>query len=498
MQSPFPRLTAAEAAALISHGQTVAFGGFVVAGNPVAIGAALAARAAAEHAAGREFQIGNIGVATGASMDEALAGAIAFRTPYQSAPRLRARINAGQCRFVDTHLSHLTQALRYGHFPPPDWAVVQAADLTPDGRVLLTSGVGGCPTFANCAQRVLIELNRAHPAALHGFHDIYEPADPPHRREIPIYQPSDRIGTPLMQVDPARIAGVVECEVPDDGAGFDPPTEATTRIGSHVAEFLAAEMAAGRLPASFLPVQSGVGDIANAVLGALGSHPDIPVFEMYTEILQEAVIRLMRAGRVRFASCCGLALTPALQRELYADLESFRGRVLLRPQEITNHPEVVRRLGVISMNTALEADIFGNVNSTHVLGRNMMNGIGGSGDFTRNAYLSIFSCPSTAKGGKISTIVPMVTHVDHSEHSVQILATEWGVADLRGRSPRERAQAIVERCAHPQYRDELYAYLKLAESGHTAHTLRAAFSFHERFEDTGDMRPKTPAATAAV
>ena len=87
------------------------------------------------------------------------------------------------------------------------------------------------------------------------------------------------------------------------------------------------------------------------------------------------------------------------------------------------------------MNTALEADIYGNVNSTHVLGRQMMNGIGGSGDFTRNAYISIFSCPSTAKTGRISTIVPMVTHVDHSEHSVQILATEWGVADLRRLAP---------------------------------------------------------------
>jgi acyl-CoA hydrolase len=179
----------------------------------------------------------------------------------------------------------------------------------------------------------------------------------------------------------------VECQVPDDGAGYDPPSDLTTRIGANVADFLAAELTAGRLPASFLPVQSGVGDVANAVLGALGRHPDIPVFEMYTEILQEAVIRLMQAGRVRFASCCGLALTPALQRELYADLESYRGRVLLRPQEITNHPEVVRRLGLISMNTALEADIFGNVHSTHLLGRDMMNGIGGSGDFTRNAWL---------------------------------------------------------------------------------------------------------------
>lgn len=101
------------------------------------------------------------------------------------------------------------------------------------------------------------------------------------------------------------------------------------------------------------------------------------------------------------------------------------------------------------MNTALEADIFGNVNSTHVTGTKMMNGIGGSGDFTRNAYLSIFTCPSTAKGGKISAIVPMVSHLDHSEHSVQVLITEQGVADLRGKSPIQRAHAINRKLRSP-------------------------------------------------
>jgi succinate CoA transferase len=489
MTLPFPRLAAEEAAALVVNGQTVAFGGFTIAGNPLAIGAALARRAAAEHPAGREFRIGNIGVATAASVDGELAAALSFRTPYQSAPALRARINAGECRFVDMHLSHLTQALRYGFLGPVHWAIVQAAGITPEGDVLLTSAVGGAPTYCHVAGRILIELNRSHPAAVRGFHDIYEPADPPHRREIPLYAPSGRIGSPLMRVDPSKIAGVVESDLPDEGVAFDPPGALTGQIGRNVADFLAAEMAAGRVPASFLPIQSGVGDIANAVLAALGSHPGIPPFEMYTEIIQDAVVRLMQAGQVRFASCSGLTLSRESLRHVYDNLEAYRSRIVLRPQEITNHPEVVRRLGVISMNTALEADIFGNVNSTHVLGRHMMNGIGGSGDFTRNAYLSVFSFPSTAKSGRISTIVPMVTHVDHSEHSVQVLATEWGVADLRGLCPRERARTIIERCAHPEYRDELRAYLKLADSGHTAHTLREAFRFHERFEETGDMRP---------
>jgi succinate CoA transferase len=485
--SPFHRLSAAEAASLIKHGQTVAFGGFTTAGNPRTIMTAIAERCASESAEGRPFGIGNIGVATG-SIDGVMAPATNLRTPYQSNAQMRSRINRGDCRFFDMHLSHLTQAMRYGFLGPLDWAVVQAADVTPDGKILLTSSIGGVPTFCGLAGRILVELNRAHSPALLGIHDIYEPADPPIRREIPIYRASDRIGTPLLQVDPAKIAGVVECELPDEGAGFDDATPETEKIGRNVAEFLAGEIAAGRVPASFLPIQSGVGNIANAVLGALGAHPGVPPFEMYTEIIQDAVVKLMDAGRCRFASCTGLTLSTAAQQHVYGNLDTFRSRLVLRPQEITNHPEVVRRLGLISMNTALEADIFGNVNSTHVLGRQMMNGIGGSADFTRNAYLSIFSCPSVAKGGRISAIVPMVTHVDHSEHSVQVIATEWGVADLRGLCPTERARLVIERCAHPDYRDQLSKYVALAKSGHTAQTLRAAFSFHERYEEKGDMR----------
>ncbi len=148
----------------------------------------------------------------------------------------------------------------------------------------------------------------------------------------------------------------------------------------------------------------------------------------------------------------------------------------------------MRRLGIVSINTAIEVDIFGNVNSTHVMGRQMMNGIGGSGDFTRNAYLSVFTCPSTAKGGKISTIVPLVSHMDHSEHSVQIVATEHGVADLRGRAPLERAELIINNCAHPEFREQLRAYLSMVVGGHTPQTLGSAFKMHEQFIRSGDMR----------
>lgn len=500
MISSLPVLTAAEAAAMIQHGQTVGFSGFTPAGAPKAIPLAIAERAESEHSADREFQIGVLaGASTGASLDGALAkaDAISFRTPYQSDPNLRARINSGETRFFDMHLSMVPQVVRYGFLGPVHWAVVEASDVTNGGGIVLTSSVGAAPTFCQKAERILVELNRRHPPTLLGMHDIYQPADPPRRREVPIYFPSDRIGSPVIKVHPAKIVGVVETDLEDETGSFEPPTPVTEKIGRHVAEFLAAEMATGRVPKSFLPIQSGVGDIANAVLSALGDHPDIPAFEMYTEVVQDAVIQLMKRERIRFASTCSLTVSQQALKEVYDNLEWFRPRMLMRPQEITNHPEVIRRLGIISMNTAIEVDIFGNVNSTHIMGRQMMNGIGGSGDFTRNAYLSVFSCPSTAKGGRISTIVPLVSHMDHSEHSVQIVATEWGVADLRGRSPLERARLIIENCAHPDFRDVLNRYLEMVKGGHTPQTLSAAFMLHEKFLETGDMRGVTwPVAVA--
>jgi acetyl-CoA hydrolase len=484
-------ITAEEAAALIKDGDTVGFSGFTPAGSPKAVPAALAKRAEAEHAAGRKLQIRVLsGASTGASLDGALAkaGAVSFRAPYQSDGTLRKQINDGKVEFVDMHLSVLPQQVRYGFFGKLDWAVLEACDITRGGGIVLTSGVGAAPTYARLADKIIIELNEWHSPDLLGMHDIFQPDDPPTRQEIPIYSASDRVGSPILVVDKRKIVGVVRTSQPDETHAFSEPTPETRQIGQNVAEFLVAEMRAGRIPKSFLPLQSGVGDIANSVLGAIGAHPEIPAFQMYTEVLQDSVIGLIDSGRCSFASTCSLTLSPEALHKAEANLDAYRGHIVLRPQEISNHPEIVRRLGIISMNTAIEIDLGGNVNSTHVLGKQMMNGIGGSGDFTRNAYLSIFSCPSTAKGGKISTIVPLVAHMDHSEHSVCVVATEQGVADLRGKGPRERAELIIEKCAHPEYRPLLREYLRLSEQGRTPFDLAHAFSMHQAFTASGDMR----------
>ncbi len=484
-------ISAEEAASHINHGDNIGFSGFTAAGSPKAVSEALAKRAIAAHEKGEPFQVGVFtGASTSDHLDGALAraGAMKFRTPYQSNKDSRAALNRHEVHYYDYHLSQLAQDIRYGFLGDVDVAVIEACDVTDEGEITLTSGVGNTPTYARLAKKIIIELNSYHPKALKGLHDIYEPADPPCRREIPIYTPSDRIGTATVKVDPEKIVGIVETNCSDGVAPFTPLDETTMKIGKNVADFLAKEMKEGRIPSTFLPIQSGVGNIANAVLGCLGENKDIPPFEMYTEVIQDSVVGLMKEGRCKFASGCSLTLSDGAMKELYDDIEFFKDKVVLRPQELSNNPEMVRRMGLITINTAIEADIFGNINSTHIMGKKMMNGIGGSGDFTRNAYISIYTTPSTAKNGCISAFVPMVSHADHSEHSVKIIISEYGVADLRGKSPIQRAEEIIENVVHPDYRPLLREYLSKTKDAHTPICLESALSFHQAFEAEGDMR----------
>ncbi len=486
----FADLSPEEAASFIHHDMTVAFSGFTPAGTPKFVSQAVAAKAKIEHEAGRPFKIG---VITGASSSDKLDGelaraeAIKFRTPYQSNPDFRKAANSGRAEFFDMHLSVVAQQMRAGFFGTIDVAIIEAAEVTDEGEVVLTSGVGNSPTIARLADKVIIELNDVYPAGLRGFHDLYEPKDPPYREPIPLTSPKDRIGVPTLKIDPKKIVGVVRTSGTAGVKQFDAVSELTSKVGQNVCDFLSAELKAGRIPKEFLPIQSGVGNIANAVMSALGKATDIPPFMMYTEVIQDAVIDLIDSGKITFASGCSLTVTKSTIERIFADLDKYRKHIVLRPQELSNNPEIVRRLGLITLNTPIEADIFGNINSSNIMGSTIMNGIGGSGDFTRNGFLSIYACPSTAKDGKISTIVPMVSHVDHTEHSVSAIVTEWGVADLRGKSPRQRARTIIENCAHPDFRPQLLAYLEMGGNAHTPVTLSKAFRMHEQFKATGSM-----------
>lgn len=478
---------------MIKNGENLGLSGFTPAGTAKAVTRELAKIAKAEHEAGREFKVGILtGASTGQSTDGVLAEerAIKYRAPYTTNPEFRKRVNLGEIAYNDIHLSQMAQELRYGFMGEIDWAILEVCDIEEGEttcKAYLTAAGGIAPTVARMAKKVILELNSFHSPEAKHLHDVYEPLDPPLRQPIPIVKVSDRIGTPYVEIDAKKIVGVVECNLPDEARAFKDSDPITDQIGHNVAQFLVNDMKRGIIPSTFLPLQSGVGSTANAILGALGHEKSVPDFNVYTEVMQDSVVNMMLEGRVKDASSCSLTVSNECLMQVYDNIDYFKKHVTLRPSEISNSPEVIRRLGVIAINTAIEVDIYGNANSTHISGTKMMNGIGGSGDFERNAYISIFTCPSTAKNGMISSIVPFVSHQDHSEHDVNIIVTEQGVADLRGKSPIERAHLIIENCAHPDYRPLLREYLKFAKMGQTRHCLTAAFAMHDALARKGDM-----------
>jgi succinyl-CoA:acetate CoA-transferase len=469
--------------------------GFTGAGYPKAVPIALAARMEAAHARGEPFRVRVwTGASTGPELDGVLARAngVEFRLPYNSDPAARERINAGQMEYLDMHLSQVAPMAWEGFLGPLDVAVVEVTAIREDGALVPSSSIGNNKTWLDRASRVILEVNRWQNAALEGMHDVYyRTALPPNRVPIPLVRPADRIGETGFRCDPEKIVAIVETDAPDRNAPFDAPDAAAGAIAGHLLDFLQNEVKQGRVPPALLPLQSGVGNTANAVLAGMLEAPFEPM-TAYTEVLQDGMLALLEAGKLTVASATAFSLSPQAAEDLNRRMDEFRDRIILRPQEISNHPEVIRRLGCIAMNGLIEADIYGNVNSTHLMGSRIQNGIGGSGDFARNAFISVFMARSVAKGGSISTIVPACSHVDHITQDVQVLVTEQGLADLRGLSPKQRARTIITDCAHPDYRPMLADYFERALKGayglQTPHLLDEALSWHSRFIRTGSMR----------
>ncbi len=482
-------VTAQEAAALISDGDVVGMSGFTRAGDAKVVPMALVERAKNE-----KFKIDvYTGASLGPEVDQHLAesGVIRKRGPFQADRAMRTLINKGEILFADMHLSHSAEQYRQGIFGTVNYAILEASAITPDGYLIPTTSVGNSPIIAEVAENIIIELNVSHPESLIGIHDVYVPEEQGKRQPIPLTNAADRIGEKGIKIDPSKVKAIVISHEPDAPSLIVPPDEETQIMANYLLDFFRSEIKAGRLTNRLAPIQSGVGSVANAVLDGFADS-EFEHLQVYSEVLQDAVFNLFDAGKVDFASATSITLSAELGKRVYGDLEKYADKILLRPQEISNHPEVIRRLGLISINTALEADIYGNVNSTHVSGSKMMNGIGGSGDFARNARLGIFVTKSYAKGGAISSIVPMVSHVDHTEHDVDVIVTEQGVADLRGLAPRERVPLIINNCAHPDYREQLWDYYNAAVEAkgnvQTPHILSRAYEMYELLEKTGSMK----------
>ncbi|WP_374058335.1 acetyl-CoA hydrolase/transferase family protein [Bacillus aquiflavi] len=479
-------VSAEEAASWIKDGMTLGLSGFTRAGDAKAVPMALVEKSKHDPLKVNVYT----GASLGADIDKIMSEAniINKRMPFQADAAMRSKINKGDMYFVDQHLSHCAEWIRTNVWEPIDFAIVEALSISEDGMIIPTTSVGNSSIFVENAKAVIIELNTTQPLALEGLHDIYEAGPQGNRNPIPITKVSDRIGTIGIPVDPDKIKGIVISNIPDSPSTIVPPDEETQTMANHLMDFLRLEIKAGRLGNNLPPLQSGVGSVANAVMHGL-LESEFTDLEVYSEVLQDAMFDLIDAGKIKFASGCSMTLSEEKLNQVYPNLEKYRDKLVLRPQEISNHPEVIRRLGLISINTALEVDIYGNVNSTHVLGTKMMNGIGGSGDFARNSRIAIFVTKSVAKHGAISSIVPFVSHVDHTEHDVDVIVTEQGYADLRGLAPKERVLKIIENCAHPMYKEQLREYYEeaLKKGGQTPHVLEKAFSWHTNFAEKGTM-----------
>ena len=485
---------AEEAAALFQDGDTLAVSGFTPSGCPKAIPLAIAERI---RKSGETLRLTLLtGASTGPELDETLGplGIIARRYPYITSAGMRKAVNGKiqgvDAAYADRHLGFMARDTRNGVFGKVDYAVIEAVSITEEGYIIPTTALGCSQAFIDCAEKVIVEVNVTMPEALEGFHDIVQRSGEEAKKPLMLERVDQRIGKPYLVCPEERIAAVVLSRQPEHPRSFADPDENSQAIAANIIRLLQQDIEAGRLDPNGIVMQSGVGGVANAVLkGLLAS--DLKHLSFYSEVMHDGIIDLIDAGKADFCSATSMSLSPEGMKRLLANLERYRDKLVLRDSEVSNSGDAINRLGVIAVNTAIEADIYGNVNSSHMNGTSMYNGIGGSGDYARSARLTIFVTNSTAKNGDISCIVPMVTHVDHTEHDVDVIVTEQGCADLRGLAPKERASLIIENCAHPVYRPQLRKYYEdaLAACGgvQTPHLLGRCFDFHLRLQQTGSM-----------
>ncbi len=481
-------MSAEEAATLIKDGMTLGVSGFTPSDDPKVVPLALAERAKQ----GDPFKINIFSGAAVGIIDSELAksGAVRKRLPFCHNDNIRELINTGKVEYIDMHLSNSVQYVNYGFLPKIDIALVEVLAVTEDGDLIPSIAVGNTACFVQSAENVIVEIAMKKPLQMEGMHDVVLLNNPPNRKPIEIRGADDRIGNTVITCGWEKIKAIVLSEMPDRPHKMTPIDDISKKIAKHIVTFIEGEVKAGRLNMPLPPIQSGLGNVANAVLKEL-KDSNLNNLTAYTEVIQDGMLDLIESGKMNFASATCCTLSEDGYNRLFENIDFFRKKIVLRPEEISNNPEIIRRLGVIAINTAIEADIYGNVNSSHIMGSRIMNGIGGSGDFSRNAAITIFTTPSTAKNGDISSIVPMVSHVDHTEHEVMVLVTEFGYADLRGLAPKERAVKIIENCAHPDYRDKLMDYFIRAcekQPCQTPHILKEALSWHVRFEESGTMK----------
>jgi succinyl-CoA:acetate CoA-transferase len=471
-----PLSAAADVAAGLADDATLAVSGFGSVGYPKAVPLALADRAERDDLALTVVSGGS----TGGEIDTEMiaAGAVARRLPYQATETARAAANDRSIAFQNRHIVGMSDEVEFGRVADPDVAVVEAVAVGRDWLVPSLS-IGQTPAYVAAADELVVEVNAAQPRELARLHDVYRQAPPPDREPIPLAAPGERVGGPAVRFDSEKLRAVVRTDRSDDGYEFRDPTDADRAVAANLVEFLVAERDRDPVVGAAPTLQFGVGSLGNALMAGLADSPLAgSTLRYFGEVIQDGLLDLLDAGTLAVASATSLALSDEGRERLFARLDEYADSAVLRPSDVSNHPGVVDRMGVVAVNSAASVDLYGHVNSTHLQGSRVLNGVGGSADFNRNAHCTVVALPSTAAGGDVSRVVPKATHVDHTEHDVDCVVTEHGVADLRGLAPVERAPRLVD-VADPVYRPDLEAYLDraLEDGGHQPHDLETAYDW---------------------
>lgn len=476
------------AAGFVENGMTIGTSGGAKRGFPSAFFRALANRA--ERGLVKDLTL--ITSSLPEELEGWLAGSGALKRRLGSVGNtiLRKSINSGKVLCNDARAETLSGMIRSNSLCKIDYAIVDAVAITEEGFVVPSHTPVDIGSLMEAADHVIVEIDGSLPLEVEGLYDHYLPELQPYIKEIPLYKTDQRIGTPYIPIPKDKIKGIV---ISDPESKVSAPAvfdERSERLAGHLVKFLKNEVKEGRLPPNLFPIEIGLGSIADGIMKSF-VHQEFENLSVFSAVVGDGVLDLIESGKCISATGCALLVSDDGWEKFCGNIKKFKDVIILRPVEIVDHPETVRRLRVIAINGAIEVDIYGHTNSSHIAGVHLLNGIGGSAVFSNNGFLSIFSLYSTGSSGNISTIVPMVTHVDHSEHCVDVIVTEMGLADVRGLSPVERAGMIIENCAHPEYRPLLREYLEKAcrdAGGHEPHILEEAFSFHQRLKKHKTMK----------
>jgi len=351
-----------------------------------------------------------------------LAGHLRHRCFFSSATT-RALLAKGEADYVPVFLSEVPKMFRTGE-QTIDTAIIQVSP--PDKHGMCTMGVSVEATNAACqvAKKIIAHINPKMPRT-HGdafisydrFHSVYWQED-----DLPLH--------PMAKQD-----SVVKA------------------IGKNVAQLINDGDC----------LQMGIGAIPDAVLSCLGDRKDLGV---HTELFSDGVLDLVESGvinnRLKNVHPGKIVTGFALGTQRLYDFVNDNPQVAFLDIEYVNDTAIIRRNdNVAAINSALQVDLSGQVCADSI-GTSIYSGVGGQMDFIRGASLSkggkaVIALPSTAKGGQLSRIVPTLdagAGVVTTRAHAQYIVTEYGVANLRGKSLRERAQGLID-IAHPSFREQL-------------------------------------------